>query len=57
LLNKILKKLGGKKATLRFSIEPENYWKIRKKIEEGLNGDKSFYIFKIGDKAVIAERH
>ena len=57
LINKILKRLNARKATLRFSIEPENYWRIRKRIEDGLNGDRSFYIFRVGGKAVVAERY
>ncbi len=55
-LNRILKKLGAEKATLRFSVEPEKYWEIRKKIEEGLEGEKHFYIFKVGNKVLVAER-
>lgn len=55
-LNRILKKLGARKATLRFSVEPEKYWEIRKKIEEGLEGEKHFYIFKVGNKVLVAKQ-
>lgn len=55
-INRVLKKHGAGKATLRFSIEPKEYWKIRNKIEDGLRGDKRFYIFKTEGKAIIAER-
>jgi len=53
-INKELKKLNAKKATLRFSIEPKEYWKIRNKIEEGLKGEKHYYIFKVNDLAIIS---
>lgn len=53
-INKWLKKLKAGKATLRFRIKPEKYWKIRNKIEEGLKGEKHFYIFKVNEKAIIA---
>lgn len=55
-LNHILKKLEAGKATLRISVEPEKYWKIRKKIEEGLEGERHFYIFKVKNKALVAEQ-
>ncbi len=55
-INRILKKLNAKKATLRFSIEPKKYWEIRNKIEEGLKGDIHYYLFKLKDKAIIANK-
>lgn len=54
-INRILKSIDAKKAILRMKIEPKNYWNIRKKIEDGLKGEKTYYIFKFGDKALIAE--
>ena len=55
-LNKILKKLNAKKAIIRFFVEPKNYWKIRNKIEEGLKGENTYYIFKIKNKAIIGSK-
>ncbi len=43
------------KTTLRFSISPDEYWKIRKKIEEKLMGEKKGSIFRIGDLWIGAE--
>lgn len=52
-INQELKRIGAGKVTLRFSIEPENYWNVRKRIENGLQGEEWFYLFRIGNKAVI----
>ncbi len=43
------------KTTLRFSLPPHEYWKMRKKIEERLKGDKKGSIFKIGGMWVGTE--
>ncbi len=48
-----LKELGAGKVTLRFSLDPSEYWSVRNTIEEDLKGDKWVYLFNIGDKAVI----
>lgn len=48
-----LKELGAGKVTLRFSLDPSEYWDVRNALEEGLKGDRWVYLFKIGDKAVI----
>ncbi|MBC7081091.1 MAG: class I SAM-dependent methyltransferase [Thermoplasmatales archaeon] len=54
-INKILKNINARKAILRIDIEPENYWNVRKKIESGLKGEKTYQIFKFEDKALIVE--
>ncbi len=54
-INRRLKELGAKKVTLRFSLSPGEYWEVRKKMEEGLKGERWLYLFRIGDKGVIAE--
>jgi hypothetical protein len=54
-INRKLKELGAKKVTLRFSLSPKEYWEVRKKMEEGLEGERWLYLFRIGDKGVIAE--
>lgn len=48
-----LKELGAGKVTLRFSLDPSEYWNVRNALEEGLKGDRWMYLFKIGDKSVI----
>jgi 16S rRNA G966 N2-methylase RsmD len=50
-----LRELNAGKVTLRFSLPPSEYWGVRKRIEEGLDGERWVYLFKIDDKAVIAE--
>ena len=55
-INRVLKKCDAGKATPRFSIEPKEYWKVRNKIEDGLKGEKKYYIFRVGRKAIIAEK-
>ncbi|MEM1513746.1 MAG: class I SAM-dependent methyltransferase [Candidatus Thermoplasmatota archaeon] len=54
-INKILKRINAKKAILRINIEPKNYWNFRKKIENGLKGEKIYHIFKLGNRALIVE--
>ncbi|RLG38966.1 MAG: SAM-dependent methyltransferase, partial [Candidatus Alkanophagales archaeon] len=54
---KALKRLNAKKVTLRFSLPPSEYWNVRKRFEEGLSGgERWIHLFKIGDKALLAER-
>ncbi len=48
-----LKRLGAGKVTLRFSLDPSEYWSFRNTLEKGLKGEEWIYLFKIGDKAVI----
>jgi len=55
-INRVLKKCHAGKATPRFSIEPKEYWKVRNRIEDGLKGERRYYIFKVGGKAIIAEK-
>ena len=46
---------GYGKITLRLSISPDKYWKIRKNIEERLKGEKKASLFKIKDTYVVGE--
>jgi hypothetical protein len=34
------------KVTLRFSIPSSDYWKVRNYLEEDLNGNNGFHLFK-----------
>ncbi len=54
-INRRLKELGAKKVTLRFSLSPKEYWEVRKKMEDGLNGERWLYLFRVGEEGVIAE--
>jgi len=51
-----LKKHNAKEVELRFNVVPQDYWKIRKKYERELTGVEKIYLFKSGDKAIIAKR-
>ncbi len=53
---KNLKEVNAKKVILKHSINPEDYWKERKKYEDALNGQKEVYLFKIKDEAVIGSK-
>lgn len=55
-INRLLKKLDAKKAILRLSIPPNEYWKLRKKIEEDFTGQHILYVFRVNENAVVAER-
>ncbi|MBP1910830.1 methyltransferase domain-containing protein [Thermococcus stetteri] len=54
-INDFLRREGFGKATLRISVPESEYWRIRKKIEENLKGERRAFVFKVGEKAVIAE--
>ena len=54
-INDFLKKEGFGRATLRISVTEVEYWRIRKKIERNLKGDRRAFVFNVGEKAVIAE--
>ncbi|HDD31876.1 MAG TPA: methyltransferase, partial [Thermococcus litoralis] len=54
-INDFLKKEKYGRVTLKISIPDKDYWKFRKRIEQGLSGEKRAYLFKFKDKAIIAE--
>ncbi len=54
-INEILRREGFGRATLRFSVAPGEYWKLRRRIEKDLRGERRAFIFRIGDKALILE--
>ncbi len=54
-LHDILRELGAGKVTLRFSLEPKEYWKVRKKLEEGLRGERAFHVFRVKERALVCE--
>jgi hypothetical protein len=46
---KCFKEEGVSKVTLRFSMNPKEYWRMRSRIEKELKGDLKGSIFRIGD--------
>ncbi len=51
-----LQKHKAGKVILRFSVEPKEYWDVRKRIESKLTGDKTYALLYLKDKAVIVEK-
>jgi len=56
VLNKLLKAEKTGKVVLRFDIEPEKYWDVRKKLENGLSGNRTLHIFGFGNEMVVCEK-
>ncbi len=50
-----LRDVNAAKVTLRFSLNPSEYWNVRKKLEEGLSGERWVYLFRVGERAILAE--
>ncbi len=50
-----LKELHVGQVVLRYSVDPQEYWKIRATFEKQLRGVKVVHLFKVGEKAVICE--
>ncbi len=51
----LLKKAEAGKVTLRFSVDPQEYWNIRMKYEKQLSGTKKVSLFRFEREAVIGE--
>ncbi|HID42221.1 MAG TPA: SAM-dependent methyltransferase, partial [Archaeoglobaceae archaeon] len=51
-----LRSLNAEKVTLRLSVHPSEYWKLRNEFERELSGERWVFLFKIDSKAVIASR-
>ncbi|ASJ13961.1 methyltransferase [Thermococcus radiotolerans] len=54
-INDFLRKEGFGRATLRISVPEGEYWKVRRRIEANLKGDRRAFVFQFGKKAIIAE--
>jgi hypothetical protein len=52
----VLKSGNAGKVVLRFDIEPEKYWELRKTLEEGLTGSRTLHVFGFGDEVVVGEK-
>jgi hypothetical protein len=55
-LKEKLKSEKAGKVVLRFDIEPERYWHVRKNLEEGLKGSRTLHVFGFGDEMVVCEK-
>ena len=55
-IRKELLDVDAGKVMLRFSIDPKDYWRFRKRLEEGLSGSKKVELFRVGERAILAER-
>ncbi len=51
----LLKTHGAGKVTLRFSIDPKEYWQIRSSYEKNLSGEKKLSLFKFEEIALVGE--
>ena len=55
-LKDILRSEKAKNVVLRFDIDPDKYWGIRTKLEEGLSGTRTLHVFGFGDELVVCEK-
>ncbi len=55
ILEKLMALKAGK-VILRYSVDPQDYWRIRNSFEKKLRGSKTVVVFQFGEMAVIAER-
>ena len=55
LIIQLLQKHNASKVTLRYTLDPKEYWKTRTKFESQLSGDKKYALFQFGKEAVIGE--
>ncbi len=54
-INDFLRREGFGRATLKMSVPQQEYWRLRKRIEANLRGDRRAFVFRLGDRALIAE--
>ncbi len=56
VLQKLLRAEKAGKVVLRFDIEPEKYWDVRRDLEDGLSGSRTLHLFGFGDEVVACEK-
>jgi len=56
LIKELLKSENAGKVVLRFDIEPERYWDVRKNLEKDLSGTRTLHVFGFGNEVVVAEK-
>ncbi len=55
-LKECLEKVNAKKVYLRFEVDPNKYYEIKRSLERGLRGKEKIYIFKIKDKYILTKK-
>jgi SAM-dependent methyltransferase len=55
-VTKILKEHRFGKVMIRYTIDPQHYWKERSVLERGLKGEKKAHLFRFGKLGVVAEK-
>ena len=55
-IKKILISEKAGKVLLRFDIEPEKYWELRKTLEDGLSGSRILHLFGFRNEIIICEK-
>jgi SAM-dependent methyltransferase len=55
-IKEILKLEKAGRVILRFDIEPEKYWDVRRKMEEALSGARTLHVFGFGKDVVVGEK-
>lgn len=56
MLVETLNNLHVGKVILRFSVDPQEYWTIRKKYEAELRGEKIAHLFDVSGKIIVAQK-
>ncbi len=56
MIKEMFKSERAGKVVLRFDIEPERYWDVRKKLEWGLSGNRTLHVFGFGKDVVVGEK-
>lgn len=55
-IKEVLESEKAKNVVLRFDIEPENYWTVRKELEKDLKGSKTLHLFGFGSEVLVCEK-
>ncbi|MGC8645550.1 MAG: class I SAM-dependent methyltransferase [Thermoplasmata archaeon] len=55
-LRKKIEEMDAGKVYLRFSVEPSKYYELKGRLERGLRGSSSAYIFRFGDRFYAAAK-
>jgi len=56
IIKELLKSKNAGRVVLRFDIEPERYWDVRKELEAGLSGSRTLHVFGFGKDIVVGEK-
>ena len=56
IIKELLKSKNAGRVVLRFDIEPERYWDVRKELEAGLSGSRTLHVFGFGKDILVGEK-